>query len=82
MNEDAAIEILNDRAMLYIPHNALEGKLEFKVYDNKTKSIITVYKTLNQDELQEAVKKADEGYIDDDDVFILTDKAKKELGII
>ena len=71
------IEIAQDRAMLYIPHNALEGKLEFKIYlDDK---IQTVYTILDQDELREAVRKADEGYIDEEDCFVLTDKGRKYL---
>ena len=75
--ENATIEIQEDRAMLYIPHNALEGSLEFKIYmDGEIK---TVHKTLTQDELQEAVRKAEEGYIDEDDRFVLTDKGRQEL---
>lgn len=71
------IEIDQDRAMLYIPHNALEGELEFKIYlDGK---IQTVHTTLDQDELREAVRKADEGYIDEDDRFVLTDKGREYL---
>lgn len=71
------IEIDQDRAMLYIPHNALEGTLEFKIYLNG--EIRTVHTTLNQDELNEAVRKADEGYIDEDDRFVLTDKGREHL---
>ena len=69
------IEIIEDRAMLYIPHNALEGELSFKIYLDG--EIRTVVKTLNQDELREAVRKAEEGYIDEDDVFMLTEKGKQ-----
>ena len=71
------IEIDQDRAMLYIPHNALEGTLEFKIYLNG--EIRTVHTTLNQDELNEAVRKADEGYIDEDDRFVLTDEGREHL---
>lgn len=71
------IEIDQDRAMLYIPHNALEGTLEFKIYLNG--EIRTVRTTLNQDELNEAVRKADEGYIDEDDRFVLTDTGREHL---
>ena len=69
------IEISEDRAILYIPHNALEGELSFKIYLDG--EIRTVVKTLNQDELREAVRKAEEGYIDEDDVFTLTEKGKQ-----
>ncbi len=65
------IEISEDRAMLYIPHNALEGELTFKIYLDG--EIRTVMKKLDQDELREAVRKAENGYIDEDDRFCLTD---------
>lgn len=69
------IELEQDRAMLYVPHNAIEGTLEFKIYLNG--EIKTVHTTLNQDELREAVRKAEEGYIDEDDRFCLTDKGRE-----
>ena len=71
------IELTEDRAMLYVPHNALEGTLVFKIYYNG--EIKTVQKTINQDELREAVRKAEEGYIDEDDRFVLTDKGREYL---
>lgn len=68
------IELMDDRAMFYVPHNALEATLTFKIYLNG--EVQTVYRNLTQDELQEAVRKAAEGYIDEDDVFTLTDEGR------
>lgn len=69
MEEKEYVEVTEDRAMLYVPHNALEATLTFKVYlDGEIKTIQT---TLTQDELAEAVRKAADGYIDEDDKFVL-----------
>lgn len=69
------IDISQDRAMLYIPHNALEGTPTFKIYlDGEIKTVRT---TLTQDELMEAVQKAEEGYIDPDDRFVLTEYGRE-----
>ena len=69
------IELEQDRAMLYVPHNALEVELNFKIYLNG--AIKTVVSKLDQDEIREAVRKAEEGYIDEDDRFYLTDKGRE-----
>lgn len=74
-NDKQEIEINEDRAILWVPHNALEGRMEFKLYmDGK---IVTVAKTLTQDDLLTAVRKAEAGYIDEDDRFELTEAGKE-----
>lgn len=74
-NESAdfeGIELTNERAILDIPENCVELTLVCKVYlDGKLQS---VQRTLVMKEIQEAVRKAAEGYIDEDDKFYLTEK--------
>lgn len=66
------IKLTNERAILDIPENCVELTLVCKVYlDGKLQS---VQRTLVMKEIQEAVRKADEGYIDEDDRFCLTEK--------
>lgn len=66
------IAITSARAMIEVPENCVEMTLTCKVYlDGKLQE---VQRTLTMKEIQEAVRKADEGYIDEDDVFTLTEK--------
>lgn len=44
-------------------------------------TIVPVTKDMDMHEVREAFKKAADGYIDEDDEFVLTDKAKQMLGI-
>lgn len=82
-NESAdfeGIELTNERAILDIPENCVELTLVCKVYlDGKLQS---VQRTLVMKEIQEAVRKADEGYIDEDDRFYLTEKGEDRLNWI
>ena len=68
------IDLYEVRSMLYIPQNAIELKMNIKVFENS--KMIKVTKTLNLQEIQEAIKKAEEGYIDEDDKFVLTEKGR------
>lgn len=75
MDERKEIELEQDRAIVYIPHNALDCKLVCKVYLDG--EIQTVECMMDMDEVREAVRKAAEGYIDEDDVFTLTEKGRR-----
>lgn len=68
------IDLYEVRSMLYIPQNAIELKMNIKVFEDS--KMIKVTKTLNLQEIQEAIKKAEEGYIDEDDKFVLTEKGR------
>ena len=66
------IELTVDRAIIDIPENAVEVTVTAKVYmDGK---IEEVSRTYDMKEVREMVRKADEGYIDDDDRFCITEK--------
>ena len=75
--ERKEIELQSHRAMIEIPENALEIEMICKVYEEGR--IIEVKRTLDMSDIREACRKADEGYIDDDDRFELTDKGRAWL---
>ena len=66
------IELVSHRAMLEMPNNAVEAKMLIKVFQDG--ELIEVSKTLDMDEIREAFRKADDGYVDDDDRFVITEK--------
>ena len=66
------IEIPEHRAMIGLPENSVEVQIRAKVFQNG--DLINVSKTLDMSDLRAAFQKADDGYIDDDDRFVLTDK--------
>jgi len=71
------IELTEHRAMVCFPEDSVEVKINAKVYhDGK---VIDVEKTLNMGDLREAFRKADDGYVDDEDRFVLTDEGMEYL---
>jgi hypothetical protein len=77
MMEQEYIELTNHRAMIEIPENAVEVRMIVKVYVDG--EIETVSSTLNQEMIREAFRKADDGYIDEDDRFVLTENGLRYL---
>lgn len=71
------VELMNHRAIVEFPENTVEAQLHFKVFHNG--ELIRVGRTLSMDEVRTAFRKADDGYIDDDDVFTITEKGLKWL---
>lgn len=67
----------NHRAIIELPEEAVEINLEAKVYHDG--ELITVFRKINQKEIREMFRKADDGYIDDDDTFVMTDKGRAYL---
>ena len=73
--EDAeVVEIIQHRAMVEMPENAVEITIDAKVYHDG--ELISVKRKMDMSEIREAFQKADDGYIDDDDTFVLTDKGR------
>jgi len=70
--EEDLIELINHRAMVELPEDSVEVELCAKVYHDG--ELINVSKKLSINDLREAFRKADDGYIDDDDRFVLTEK--------
>ena len=68
------VSLQNHRAMIELPEDALEVELNIKVWHNG--EVINVTNTLTLTDLRTAFRKADDGYIDEDDRFVLTDRGK------
>lgn len=71
------VELDEHRAMIYLPENAVEIEVKAKVYHEG--EIIDASKKMTLEDIRDAFRKADDGYIDDDDVFYITDKGKALL---
>lgn len=75
--ENKVIELTSVRAMIYVPENAVDGELTFTIYQNG--ELQKVSQTMDMNELREAIRKAEEGYIDEDDRFVLTDEGRRYM---
>ena len=71
------IELNEKRAMIYLPENAVDITINCKVYEDG--NIVEVSKQLKLSEIQSAFMDAEQNYIEDDDVFVLTDSEKQRL---
>ena len=75
--EQEYIELTNHRAMIEIPENSVEVKMKIKVYvDGEIK---TVSATLDQEMIREVFRKADDGYVDENDRFVITEQGLKYM---
>ena len=77
MEDKDMIEVPTHRAMIEFPESAVEIDVHAKIYSEG--ELIDVSKKYNLNEIREMFRKADEGYIDDDDRFVLTDKGREWL---
>lgn len=77
MDEQEFVELASHRAMIELPEHSVEIELNCKVFEDG--KIIGVSRTLGMDEIREAFRKADDGYIDDEDRFVLTEKGRQWL---
>ena len=75
--EPEMVELMNHRAMVELPENAVEITVNAKVYHDGR--LISVGKTMDMEEIRTAFRKADDGYIDDEDTFVITEKGKAWL---
>ena len=75
--EPEMVELMNHRAMVELPENAVEITVKAKVYHGG--KLISVGKTMDMEEIRTAFRKADDGYIDDEDTFVITEKGKAWL---
>ncbi len=75
---DGCVSMTEHRAILFgFPEHAVEIEIRAKVFENG--ELLNVTKKMNMDEIREAFRKADDGYIDDDDRFVITDKGRAYL---
>lgn len=71
------ISLCEHRAMICLPEDSVEVEIRCKVYSGG--KLVDVSKTLDMNDLRTAFKKADDGYIDDEDTFCITEKGLKWL---
>lgn len=72
MENQEEVELVTHRAIIELPENAVELDLQIKVFENG--QLIAVGKTYSLGDIREMFRKADDGYIDDDDRFVITDE--------
>lgn len=70
--DDNTIELTEHRAMVCFPEDAVEIEINAKVFHDS--KLMEVRKVLSMQDIRESFKKADDGYIDDDDMFCITEK--------
>lgn len=73
----SCVNLFEHRAMVYLPENCVEAEIRCKVFQDG--ELLNVSKKMTMSDLRNAFQKADDGYIDDDDVFTLTDKGREYL---
>lgn len=71
------IKLKEHRAMVTLPENSVCVEMNCRVFHDG--EIINVSKTLSMEDVRTAFQKADDGYMDDDDRFTLTEKGLKWL---
>lgn len=72
--EAETIELQDHRAMVCLPENAVAVTIQCRVYDPESQDLIHVSREMSIGDIREAFRKADDGYIDDEDTFTITDK--------
>ena len=74
MNKEI-IELENEFIVLAVPKNTVEVTISAKIYHNG--ELQDVHRTMDFQEVREACKEAEQGYIPSDAVFTLTPLGKK-----
>ena len=75
--EENTVELTEHRAIIGLPEDAVSVEIRATVY--KDNELVNVTRVLSMSDLRMAFQKADEGYIDDDDRFVLTDRGRAYL---
>ena len=75
--ENIPMELTELRAMVYLPENSVEVEITATIYENG--ELVKVGKTLRLSEIQAAFRDAEENYIEDDDMFQITEKGREWL---
>ena len=77
MDDKEMVEVKVHRAMIELPERAVEVEVHAKIYSEG--KLIDVLKKYDLDEIREMFRKADDGYIDEDDRFVITEKGRAWL---
>ena len=74
-DDTETVELDEHRAILFgIPENAVKVEINATVFEDD--QLIHVRKVMNIEDIRAAFRKADDGYIDEDDRFTITDAGK------
>lgn len=76
-NGHEEVELRSHFAVVELPDNTVEFELRCKVYDGG--KLIQVRRMFDMAAVQEAFRKARDGYIDDDDRFVITEEGERFL---
>ena len=74
MDDKKYIELNEHRAIIGLPENTVELTITAKVFEGG--ELETVSMTYSMSQVRDMFEKADRGYIDDEDTFVLTDKGR------
>lgn len=77
MNEKETVNLSEEFIVLAIPSSTIEVEIKAKVWHEG--KVLDVSKTMSVEEVREAIKEAQNGYIPSDAVFTLTDLGREEL---
>lgn len=77
MDEQNTIELAEHRAVIELPEDSIEIQIFVKLY--RDGMIVSATKTMSISEIRRAFQRADDGYIDEDDRFVITEKGLKWL---
>lgn len=79
-NEQNEIELQSEYIVLMIPQSTVEVTVSAKVWNGR--KVIDVERTMLFGEVRNAIKDAQENYIPEDAVFMLTDFGKKQQDLL
>ena len=75
--EKEMIELNEHRAIIGLPEEAVEVTVNAKIFHDG--ALMEVSMSYDMSQIREMFRKADDGYIDDDDVFTITEKGRAWL---
>lgn len=76
-NAENGIELKESYMVLAVPTTAVEITITAKVWVNS--EVVEVHKTMQFEEIREAFKEADDGYIPSNAIFTLSDIGREQL---
>ena len=69
------ITVSESRAIIYIPDNAVDAELTFKIYVDG--ELVSATKTMDMKDIRDAIDDAAKNYFSDDDIFVITEKGRQ-----
>lgn len=73
-SDESGILLKEDFAVILLPVNTIGVELSVKVFEDG--NVFDVCKSMDLQDVRTAFRMAEEGYIDENDTFVLTEKGK------